>query len=115
MHPVRIICPCLAISGIDCERAGDTDAREVFGYVNECGISEACSILIMVVVVGYSLDIGVNLCLVANDFDITYLAVTLVAMKNKKAVLEHWACTYLERGVMRKVCCSVIYLQKYAV
>ena len=69
----------------------------------------------MILIPGNSLYIGIYLCLVTDDLNIADLTVTLLAMHDKKAVLEHRTCIYLERRVVRQVCCPVMNLQEYVI
>ena len=115
LHPMRVVCPCLTVAAVECQRTGHTYIGKVLGNVHVSCVTETCGILIMVVIPCYSLHVGVYLRLVADDLNVTNLAVTLLAMHNKKAVLEHRACVYLERRVMRQVCGTVIYMQVHIV
>ena len=54
----------------------------------------------MVDIAGHRFHIGVYLCLIANDLDVAYLAVSFIAVQHEEAVLEHRACVNLESLVV---------------
>ena len=112
---MRVIGSCLAIVAEDCQSRGLTDVCQVIGDVYIGCVSKTCGVLIVIVILGNLLDIGLYLCLVSDNLNVTNLAVAVATVHHKKAVLEHRTCLYCETRVVREVGGAVIYLQEHII
>ena len=114
-HAVWVVYPGLAIVTKECQSRCLANLCQIVGDVDIGGICKTCSIIVVVVVLGNTLYIGVYLGILAYDLNISELAAALVAVQDKKTVLEKRTCLYCKARIVRQVGSLVIYLQEDAV